>query len=240
MSTDATKSRAWGRLLLAGAVLVILAAVAHKQLGSLLADPLALAERVRALPGASAWFVAAYAVAATLALPATPFTLAGGIIFGVAKGAALNWMAATIGATGSFLLARWLGADALRSLLGRHAARVAWLTYDANVLTILRLRLIPVVPFDGLSVAAGLAGVPLRAFVVGTAVGIIPGTVIYTWFAQSLVQGTAGASRSAFAQLGVAGLLLIALTFLPKLVTRWQAPSLATPGELPVQGEQST
>lgn len=240
MSTDVRKSRAWGRLLLAGAGLGVIAVLAHKQLGGLLADPLALAERVRMLRGASAWFVAAYAVAAALALPAMPLTLAGGIIFGVAKGAALNWMAATTGATGSFLLARWLGADAVRSLLGQRAERVAWLTYNANVTTILRLRLIPMVPFDGLSVAAGLAGVPLRAFVVGTALGTIPGTVIYTWFAQSLVQGTAGASRAAFVQLGVAGFLLIALSFLPKLVARWQAPSLATPGELPVQEEQST
>ena len=238
MTTASAKTRAWGRLLLAAAVLTIIAVVAHRQLAGLLRDPLALAARVRALPGASGWFVAAYAVAATIALPATPFTLAGGIIFGVAKGAALNWMVATIGATGSFLLARWLGADALRSLLGKHAARAAWLTYAANVMTILRLRLVPVVPFDGLSVAAGLAGVPLRAFVVGTAVGIIPGTVIYTWFAQSLLLGTAGASRSAFVQLAVAGLLLIALSFLPKLVSRWRAPAPEASGSLPLHEEQ--
>jgi uncharacterized membrane protein YdjX (TVP38/TMEM64 family) len=227
VSTEITRTRAWVRLLLAAVVLGGIAVVAHRQLSNVVHDPQALAARLRAMPNASAWFVAAYALAATLALPATPFTLAGGIIFGVAKGTALNWMAATAGATGSFLLARWLGADAVRALLGRHAARIAWLTYDASAVTIMRMRLVPVVPFDGLSVAAGLAGVPLRAFVIGTAIGIIPGTTTYAWFAQSLVQGTAGASRAAFAQLAVASLLLVGLSFLPKLVTRRRAPSPA-------------
>jgi uncharacterized membrane protein YdjX (TVP38/TMEM64 family) len=106
------------------------------------------------------------------------------------------------------------------------------------MVTVLRLRLIPVVPFDGLSVAAGLAAVPLRAFIVGTALGIIPGTVIYTWFAQSLLQGTAGASRSAFAQLAAASVLLIGLSFLPKLVTRWRTRerSVPTDGDVPTTG----
>ncbi len=225
MSAYNNQSRAKWRLLVAAVIVVGIALVAHRYLGELVGDPRTLAARIQGLPGAAVWFVVVYAIAAALALPATPFTLAGGVVFGVAKGAFLNWMAATTGATGSFLLARWLGADAVRSLLGRHAEKLSWLTYEANVLTILRLRLIPVVPFDGLSVASGLAGVPLRSFVIGTAVGIIPGTLIYTWFAHSLLLGSAGASRSAFMQLATAAALLLALSFLPNLVARWRKSS---------------
>jgi uncharacterized membrane protein YdjX (TVP38/TMEM64 family) len=91
-----------------------------------------------------------------------------------------------------------------------------------------RLRLIPVVPFVGLSIAAG-SPVPLRAFLIGTAVGIIPGTLIYTWFAHSLLLGSVEASRSAYVQLAVAATLLIALSFLPKLVSRWSKAPLPVP-----------
>jgi len=225
VSTATTKRRAITRLLIAAVAIMAIALMANRYAGDLIGDPSTLAERVRDLPGASLWFVAAYAIAATLGLPATPFTLVGGVVFGVAKGSALNWTAATIGAVGSFLLARLLGADAVRSLLGRHAERLSWLTYETKVVTILRLRLIPVVPFVGLSIAAGLAGVPLRAFVIGTAVGIVPGTLIYTWFAHSLLLGSAEASRSAYLQLAIAATLLIALSFLPKLVSRFSSAS---------------
>ncbi len=229
MSTAPDKRRAILRLLVAASVIVAIALVANRYADGLIGDPQTLADRVRSLPGAAAWFVAAYAVAASLGLPATPFTLAGGVVFGVAKGSLLNWTAANIGAVGSFLLARLLGADAVRSLLGRHAERLSWLTYDTKVLTILRLRLIPVVPFVGLSIAAGLAGVPLRAFVIGTAVGIIPGTLVYTWFAHSLLLGSAQASRSAYVQLAIAATLLIALSFLPKLLSRFNTSPLPVP-----------
>jgi uncharacterized membrane protein YdjX (TVP38/TMEM64 family) len=50
-------------------------------------------------------------------LPATPFSLAGGVVFPVAK-AHCSTGPRPLGATGSFLLARLLGADAVRSLLG--------------------------------------------------------------------------------------------------------------------------
>lgn len=218
----AVKSRAQARnrLVFAAVAVIGIAVIAHRYLGGVIGDPQTLAARVQSLPGAAAWFVVIYAVGASLALPATPFTLVGGVVFGVAKGSLLNWLGANIGATGSFLLARWLGADSARALLGKHAEKLSWLTYDAKLMTIIRLRLIPVVPFDGLSVAAGLAGVPLRSFVLGTAIGIIPGTLIYTWFAQSLFLGSSEASRSAFIQLAMAGTLLVLLSFLPNIVAR--------------------
>ncbi|MEO6878417.1 MAG: VTT domain-containing protein, partial [Gemmatimonadaceae bacterium] len=200
-----------GALLRLGMFVVLVLAAAYVFRGTasaLLHDPAALAARLRGARGASVLFVLAYAVAATLALPATPFTFAGGIVFGFAKGAALNWVAATIGATGSYALARGLGADAVRKLLGRHAARLETLSSRTSAMAIGRLRLIPLIPFDGLSIASGLACVPLRAYIVGTALGIIPGTLVYTWFAQSLAAGVSGASRAAWIQVGTASVLL--------------------------------
>jgi len=47
-----------------------------------------------------------------------------------------------------------------------------------------------------------------------------PGTADYTYFADSLLQGAAGAGRDALVQVSIAGVLLLALSFLPTLVRR--------------------
>ncbi len=165
-------------------------------------------------------FVAVYALVTTFGLPAFPLTLAGGAMFGVGLGSVLNWTGAVIGACGSYGLARLLGRDALHGLLGRWGSRFDALGARSGFATIFRLRLIPVVPFNLVSLAAGLASASFPSYAAATALGIIPGTIIYTYFADSLVAGAEGASRNAFIRLGIAAALLIALSFLPLLARR--------------------
>jgi uncharacterized membrane protein YdjX (TVP38/TMEM64 family) len=174
----------------------------------------------REVPFAPALFVAAYIAVTTIGLPALPLTLAGGAIFGVAAGIALTWLGATLGATGAFLLARLLGGDALRRLLGNRAGTLDRLLGDGAFLTMLRLRLIPVVPFNALNFGAGLAGVRLTPYMAATAIGILPGTSVYTYFADALLAGTDGARETAFTRVATAGLLLLALSYAPALAKR--------------------
>ena len=174
----------------------------------------------REVPFAAAIFVVAYIAVTTIGLPALPLTLAGGAIFGVAAGIALTWLGATLGATGAFLLARLLGGDALRRLLGDRAGTLDRLLGDGAFLTMLRLRLIPVVPFNALNFGAGLAGVRLTHYMAATAIGILPGTSVYTYFADALLAGTDGARETAFTRVATAGLLLLALSYAPALAKR--------------------
>jgi uncharacterized membrane protein YdjX (TVP38/TMEM64 family) len=188
-----------------------------------LRDPQRLAAAVRRAHQVRAivpLFVLAYAVVAAVGLPATPLTLAGGAIFGTALGSLLNWLGATLGAAGSFVLARQLGRDAVRRLLGRWGDRLDALGERGGFAALFRLRLLPVVPFNVLSFAAGLAGVPFRAYAAATALGIVPGTVVYTYFADSLLAGVEGASRQAFVRVAVAAALLLAVSFAPAAVRR--------------------
>ena len=180
-----------------------------------------LIEHARSSRWAAPLFVITYIAITTLGLPATPITLAGGALFGVVEGAGLNWLGATLGATGAFFVARALGRDAVRRLLGRRSAVLDRLTGAGTFTSLVRLRLIPVVPFNGLNFGAGLAGVQPGAFVASTAFGIIPGTVIYTYFADALLNGVAGAREEAFVQIAIAGTLLIALSFVPRIARRF-------------------
>ena len=205
-------------VLMAGAVLVA------SRLGLFdLRDPRHLAaavRRARGVRGIAPLFVVVYGVVATFGLPATPFTLAGGAFFGTVLGSILNWCGAVLGAIGSFMLAKVLGRDALRRLLGRRAERLDGLVERGGFATLFRLRLLPVVPFNVLSFAAGIAGVRFRDYVLGTALGIVPGTIVYTYFADSLISGAEGASRAAFAKVAIAAGLLLAVSFAPTLIRR--------------------
>jgi uncharacterized membrane protein YdjX (TVP38/TMEM64 family) len=188
-------------------------------------DPATVAERIRDLrdvPAAPVIFVAAYALLVMLALPGSSLTLAGGAVFGFATGSLLNWLGATIGAAGAYAIGRGLGRDAVRSLLGRRASAFDRLVADHGFLAMLRLRLIPLVPFNALNFSAGLAGVSARDYLIATAVGIIPGTLVYTYFADALLSGATEAHRDAQLRLGIAAALLIALSFAPALVRRRQ------------------
>ena len=51
---------------------------------------------------------------------------------------------------------------------------------------LLFLRLLPIFPFFIINIAAGVLGVSLRHFFIGTLLGIIPGTFIYAWVGSGL------------------------------------------------------
>jgi uncharacterized membrane protein YdjX (TVP38/TMEM64 family) len=123
-------------------------------------------------------FALFYAVCAAIAFPGTAFlTVAGGLLFGTSAGAALTVAGAGSGAVTLFLLLR----TALGPLV---AARVGFLERLRPELErdsfsgVLALRLVPVMPFWLVNVAAGLLGVPLLLFLAATILGMVPLTVI--------------------------------------------------------------
>lgn len=138
-------------------------------------------------PLAAATFVLAYAVVVALSLPgATIMTLAGGFLFGVALGASLTVVGATIGATVVFLIARSAFGDVLRQRAGPFLSRMAdgFIRNAFNYL--LFLRLVPAFPFWAVNLAPALLGMRLMPYVIATGLGIIPGTAVYSAFGASL------------------------------------------------------
>lgn len=234
-----SKRKSFIRLGLLALVLAAVAIAAARSGLLDLRDPatlLAAIERARDVPYIHIVFVLTYIVVATFGLPATPFTLAGGILFGTALGSGLNWVGATLGATGTYVLARTLGGDALRGLLGAQAARLDLLAGKRGFSTLFRLRLLPVIPFNALSFTAALSGIGLRPYVAATGLGILPGTIIYTYFAGSLVGGVSGASSEARLNLIIASVLLLALSFLPTIVSRVRGDRTSAKADAPEPG----
>lgn len=181
-----------------------------------------LRETLRGTWWGPAAFIAVYAVLAALDFPGLILTLVGGALFGFWWGALVNTVGANLGATGAFWLARALGRDGVRVLVGDRLSRVDRLAEARGPLWLLRLRLIPVVPFNLLNLASGLTAMPWRGYAAATALGILPATLVYTYFADAITAGVVGGSRSALVRALAAGVLLVALSFLPGVARRWR------------------
>lgn len=129
-------------------------------------------------------FMAVYVVIVGFSLPgATIATLTGGFLFATFPGALYNVTAATLGATGIFLAARWgLGAG-LGEKLEQSQGMVKKIKdgIDENQWSMLFLiRLVPAVPFFVANLVPAFLEVPLHRYVISTFLGIIPGAVVYT------------------------------------------------------------
>jgi uncharacterized membrane protein YdjX (TVP38/TMEM64 family) len=165
-------------------------------------------------------FVAGYTLAIGLGFSGLVLTLAGGAVFGFGWGSLLNTLGANLGATAAFWLARSLGREGLHALLGGRFAGIDRITHQSGFAWLLRLRLIPIVPFNLLNFASGLTAIPWRTYVAATALGILPGTLVYTFFADAILSGSREATHTAFVRVLVAGALLVVLSFMPMLAKR--------------------
>jgi uncharacterized membrane protein YdjX (TVP38/TMEM64 family) len=126
-------------------------------------------------------FIFVYAAMIVLVPPSgTVMTLISGFLFGTWLGGTVNVVAATIGATALFLATRTAFGDVLRARAGGAVAKMEAGFRENAVSYMLFLRLVPVFPFFVVNIVPALLGVPLRVFAATTALGIIPGTFIYT------------------------------------------------------------
>jgi len=166
-------------------------------------------------------FVAAYTIAAALDFSGLVLTLVGGAVFGFWWGALLNLLGANLGASAAFWVARLLGREGLHALLGgRLLGGLDRLAHQAGFAWLLRLRLIPIVPFNLLNFASGLTALPWRTYAAATAIGVIPATLVYTFFADALLSGSREAGHRVFVRVLIAGALLVLLSFVPTIARK--------------------
>ncbi|MGA8847023.1 MAG: TVP38/TMEM64 family protein [Nocardioides sp.] len=124
-------------------------------------------------------FFAVYTLLALVPWPKAVLTAAGGMLFGMWGGALLSLGAALIGAICSFGVGRLLGRDAVDRLIHGRLRRVDALLSDHGLSAVLVVRLVPVVPYTAINYAAGLSGVSLRNYVLGSGIGMLPGSLAY-------------------------------------------------------------
>ena len=136
-----------------------------------------------------AGYILIYIVSVALSLPgATILTLTGGAIFGAWVGTVAVNIGATLGATLAFLLARYLFKDAVEARFGARFAKLNEGFAKDGFGYLLFLRLIPLFPFFLINLGAGLTKLPLRTYVLGTMIGILPGGFVFCYAGANLAR----------------------------------------------------
>jgi uncharacterized membrane protein YdjX (TVP38/TMEM64 family) len=209
------------RLLIAILILAVAIVLAHA---------VGLADRVRLenlarlrewIDGFGAWapavFVTGYVGAVVAFVPALPLTLLGGLVFGPVWGTIYASVASTVGACLSFLIARYTARAPVERWMAPYPAlgRIDRAVARHGFRIVMITRLVPLFPFNLQNYAYGLTSIGFGAYALTSWLCMLPATVAFTAAAGAVVTGAWDARRMLLL-LGLAGVLLAALSLLPR------------------------
>jgi len=168
-------------------------------------------------------FVLLYIVVTGLSIPgAVVLTLAAGFLYGTAPATLYVNLGATTGAVLAFLFARYLLGQQLQHKYRQQLDQFNREMEAAGARYLLTLRLVPVFPFFLINFLSGLTKVPLRTFAWTTAVGIIPGTVVFAYAGRQI--GSIDSPAAILSTNVIAALLLLAsFALFPAVFSRIKA-----------------
>jgi uncharacterized membrane protein YdjX (TVP38/TMEM64 family) len=179
-------------------------------------EPHALAQWGRSLlnlPLGPLLILGGYVVAALITV--------GALVFGPWPGMAYALSGMVSGAVVTYAIGRFVGAHAVDSwsTTGRMHA-LAQALKRRGLWAIVLIRVVPVAPFVVVNMAAGAIRVPLTHYVLGTFLGLAPGTIMISLFTDRLAQAWQSPSAST---LGWLALTLVLLVLMALGLRRWQS-----------------
>lgn len=172
-------------------------------------------------------FIVVYVISTVAFIPGLLVTMMAGLAFGPWWGTLIVSIGSVTGATIAFLVARYIAREAVEGFLSKQA----WFNKFKDSIEengfnfVIFVRLVPIFPFNGLNYACGLVPLKLRDYILGSAVGMLPGTFAYVYLGatgcqliDSVIQGKTSFSQfpdSVKRNLLIAIVLLAVLSLLP-------------------------
>ncbi len=168
-------------------------------------------------------FILVYTAGVCLFVPGSILTALGAALFGPYRGFLYVWIGAMVGATVSFWIGRSLGREFAASAIGTRLRKYDDAIERNGFATVLYLRLI-YFPFTPMNFGMGLTKVRFRDYCLGTGLGILVGTFIFTFFIGTLKDVWAGRDWGQLLSFKIffsVGLFVFSL-FIPKIVHRFK------------------
>lgn len=171
-------------------------------------------------------FAAITIIGVVFLLPGFLFTLGAGFIFGFVEGVLLVWVATNLGAIMAFLIGRHTIETSFSKYLNKQERikQVNEVLRQKGWKTIMFTRMIPFFPFKLSNYVFGMAGYSIKDFCLGTAIGILPITILNVYIgsmAGTLTELGAGNQPTSLLQwaIYVSGfaILCIAIVYLAKI-----------------------
>jgi uncharacterized membrane protein YdjX (TVP38/TMEM64 family) len=179
----------------------------------------------RLLDDAGFWapliFILIYAAGVCIFVPGSLLTALGAALFGAYWGFVFVWVGAMGGASLAFWIGRTLGRDFAASLIGDRLKSYDQAIERNGFAAVLYLRLV-YFPFTPMNFGMGLTKVRFWDYFWGTALGILAGTFIFTFFVGTLKEVWAGGDWGKLISFKVffsIGLFIFSL-FIPKILKK--------------------
>jgi len=174
-------------------------------------------------PWAPLIYILIYAVGICLFVPGTVLTALGAAIFGVYYGFLYVWVGAMAGASAAFWIGRSLGREFAATLIGDRLIKYDDAIERNGFATVLYLRLV-YFPFTPMNFGMGLTKVKFWDYFLGTGLGIIVGTFIFTFFVGALKEVWSSGNWDQLLSLKVlfsVGLFIFSF-FIPRIIKKFK------------------
>ena len=168
-------------------------------------------------------YMGLYLVSTVFFLPGTPVTVLAGFIFGPLWGVFYASVASIISVSVAFLIARYVARDLVEGWVKDNAQfrKIDEQVEEQGWRILMFTRLVPIFPFNLQNYAYGLTSIRFSTFVLVSAIFMLPGTAVFVQFGGAFVSGE-GDIWKTLLYLGIAGVLMLLLSLVPKLLRKYQ------------------
>jgi uncharacterized membrane protein YdjX (TVP38/TMEM64 family) len=168
-----------------------------------------LSDRFEASPFAPLIVIGGFVLGGLVVMPVTMLIAATGIVFGPWLGMLYSLIGATLSAVFVYAIGREVGRDAVRRVAGRRINDLSRRIAKRGLLAMLFVRIVPVAPFSIINLVAGASHLGFRDFLLGTILGLVPGTILISFFVDRIVAAVRQPGPVTFALLAlVAGIAI--------------------------------
>lgn len=152
-------------------------------------DTLAVAaEGIKSHPLTPLLVITVFSLAGLLAFPVTLLIVTTALAFGPMWGAVYSIIGSIVSALLAYALGHKLGRKTVQKLAGSSINRLSRRLAHHGVLAVITVRIIPVAPFTAINLVAGASHIKTKDFILGTLLGMLPGILGLTVFADSLIK----------------------------------------------------
>jgi phospholipase D1/2 len=166
-------------------------------------------EMLSDVPLAPLLVAATFVVGSLLMVPVTLMIAATALVFGPLTGALSSLLGATLAASVTYGIGRKMGRDTVRRIAGDRLNTLSQRLGHRGLLTVIIVRMLPIAPFAVVNIVAGASHIGWRDFLLGTVIGLLPGTLLATVFVDRAVAAIRQPGPVAYAVLaGVAAVIV--------------------------------
>lgn len=166
-------------------------------------------------------YIGLYFVSTVFFLPGTPVTVLAGFVFGPLWGVLYASIASIISVSTAFLIARYVARDLVENWVKGNTQfqRIDEQVKEQGWRIVMLTRLVPIFPFNLQNYAYGLTSIRFSTYVLVSAIFMLPGTAVFVQLGGAFVSGEGNIWKTLI-YLGVAGILLLLLSLLPKFLQK--------------------